>query len=178
MLFMKIRLFVFFYLSFVTNLVFSQARVENLKMYWPDEYKWKVGSDQENATMHLLELVPQNESIDDWKTLRTMQSLKGVTNMPMAKVPDLMFQQAQKAAPNAKLMVYEKNDQVKAPWIIFKIESPEFTGKPTTESQLFYVIQGQTALYINFVSIKKKTLSDEFTKKWIGVFKSSELVYK
>lgn len=175
---MKKGILIFLVLSIVTNIAFSQEKVENLKIDWPDEYKWKIGSDQENDKRHLVELVPGNESIDKWTTIGTMDSFKGVTGMPIAKTPDIMLAEAKKASPGAKLTIFEKNEEGKNPWIIFKIESPGFTNDPKPESQLFYVIQGDTALYSNFVAIKEKELSDDFVKKWIKVFKASELVYK
>jgi hypothetical protein len=168
----------FFVLFFVASLVFGQTKTESIKINWPDEYKWKVGSDQENDSKHLIEMIPGNETVDNWKTMGTTQILKIATGIPMDSIPGLMFKQAQKMAPDAKLTLFEKDSQAKAPWIIFKVESPEFTSNPRPESQLFYVIEGEPALFINFISLKEKNLSDDFCKKWIGIFKSSELVYK
>ncbi len=45
----------FIILSFVS--LKAQQKGENLKIVWPEEYKWKVGSNQENEQMHLMELV-------------------------------------------------------------------------------------------------------------------------
>ena len=175
---MKKTLIILFALSILANIAFGQAKVENLKIDWPDEYKWKVGSDQENAQQHMIELVPGNETIDNWKTLGTMLSLKGLVNVPIAATADAMFAQAKQTAPDAKLTIFEKDETAKHPWIIFKIEAPGFTNDPHPESQVFYIIQGETALYDNFVAIKEKTIPDDFAKKWIAVFKASELVYK
>jgi hypothetical protein len=175
---MKKRFFILFALSIMSYMAFCQSKGENLKIDWPDEYKWKVGSDQENDKEHLIELVPGGESIDNWKTMGTMHSYKGVLSVPVASVPDMMLKQAKKTAPDAKLSIFEKDEKAKNPWIIFKIESPGFTVDPRPESQLFYVVQGQTALYVNFAAVKEKELSDDFVKKWIKVFKASEMVYQ
>lgn len=175
---MKKRLVILFVLSILSSVVFCQTKGENLKIDWPDEYQWKVGSDQENDKRHLIELVPGDESIDNWKTLGTMDSFKGVTGVPIATAADMMLGEAKKTAPDAKLTIFEKDEKAKNPWIIFKIEAPGFINDPHPESQLFYVIQGQTALYNNFVAVKKKELSDDFVKKWIKVFKASELIYQ
>jgi hypothetical protein len=175
---MKRMLSVLFMLMAVVTNCFAQDKTEGLKFSWPDNFNWQVGSDQENDTQHLVELVPADQTIDNWKILVTMQTLKGVVNVPIASVPESLMSQAQKTAVGARLTILEKDDKAKAPWILFKIESPSFTNDPTPESQLYYVIQGQTALFINFVAVKRRGLPDDFTNQWKAVFKLSELVYQ
>ena len=165
-------------LILISKLVFSQARTESLKINWPDEYKFKIGSDQDRKDVHLIELIPANQSIDDWKLIGSTLIYKGVTPMPIDTVPNVMFKEAQRTAFNGKLTIIEKQNQIKTPWIIFKIESSGFSTNPISESQLYYVIQGENSLYINFVAIKEKALPDDFTNRWDRVFKTSELVYK
>jgi ABC-type metal ion transport system substrate-binding protein len=43
------------------------------------------------------------------------------------------------------------------------------------ESQLWYVRQGKSALYINIIAMKEKKLEDDFVKEWTEVFKKSEV---
>ena len=151
---------------------------ENLKIVWPEEYKWKIGSNQENDNQHMTEMIPRNESIDKWTIIGTMIAFKGAKNVPMDAAMNLMFDQAKKNAISPTLTLVEKNDTAKNAWIIFKIEAPGFKNDKTPESQLFYIIQGNSSLYSNFVAIKEKTLSKEFVDKWTAVFKKSELVYQ
>jgi hypothetical protein len=149
---------------------------ENLKIIWPEEYKWKVGSNQENESMHMLELIPGDEKIEKWTIMGTMMSIKGARNIPMDNAMNLMYDQAKQNAPDASLTLIEKNDTAKNPWIIFKIEAPRFKNDKRPESQLYYIVQGESSLYSNFVALKEKKLSDEFVNKWKAIFKSSELV--
>ena len=157
-----------------TSLAQSQ---ENLKIIWPEEYKWKIGSNQENENIHMLELIPGDEKIDKWTIMGTMMSIKGAKNVAMDKAMNLMFDQAKQNAPKATLTLIEKDEAAKNPWVIFKIESPRFNNDKNPESQLYYIVQGESSLYSNFVAIKEKQLQEEFVNKWVRVFKSSELVY-
>ena len=75
-------------------------------------------------------------------------------------------------------MIIEKDSTSKNFWAIFKVENPSFPNDPLPESQLWYVIHGDSTLYANFVAIRKASLSDEFVAKWTKVFKSSRLEYK
>lgn len=158
--------------------VFSQDKIENHKVDWPEEYEWKIGSNQENAQMHMIELIPGDETINDWTIIGTMMSVKGAKNIPMDVYINLHYEQAKKTAPKAKLTVIEKNENGKNHWAIFTVESPRFINDKNPESQLYYIIQGNTSFYSASVAIKEKKLKDDFIEKWTKVFKSSELVYQ
>jgi hypothetical protein len=151
---------------------------ETLKIIWPEEYKWKIGSNQENESIHMMELIPGDEKIEKWTIIGTMMSIKGAKNVTMDKAMNLMFDQAKQNAPDATLTLIEKDETVKHPWVIFKIEAPRFKNDKKPESQLYYVIQGESSLYSNFVAVKEKKLSDDFVTRWKAVFKSSELVFQ
>ncbi len=165
-------------LTLLTFGAFGQEKIENLKIIWPEEYEWKIGSNQEDGSVHMIELIPGNEKIDKWTIMGTMMSIKGAKNVPMDYVMNAMFDQAKLNAPNATVTLIEKNENTKNQWTIFKIEAPRFNNDKNPESQLYYVIQGESSLYSNFVAIKEKTLSDEFVEKWRLIFKMSELIYQ
>ena len=105
-------------------------------------------------------------------------SIKGAKNVPMDKAMNLMYDQAKQNAPDATLTLIEKNETSKNHWILFKIEAPRFKNDKRPESQLYYVIQGESSLYSNFVALKEKKLSDDFVNKWKEIFKASELTFQ
>src|SRR5688572_21445656 len=100
----------------VCNISLAQSQ-ENLKIVWPEEYKWKIGSNQENESMHILELIPANEKIENWSIMGTMMSIKGAKNVPVDKAMNLMYDQAKQNAPKATLTLIEKDEAAKNPWI-------------------------------------------------------------
>jgi hypothetical protein len=158
---------------FISNSIFSQ---ESLKIHWLEKYEWKLLSNQEDENMHMIELIPGKEEAENWSMLGQMLSIKGATNIPMEKAKELMFEQTKATAPNAKITFIEKDEDAKFPWILFKIESPNFKGDKNPESQLWYIRQGKTALFVNFIALKKKKLKDDFVEEWSAVFKGSEVV--
>lgn len=155
-----------------------QTKEENLKIVWCEEYKWKIASNQEDATTHFLEIIPGKDKIEKWTMLGTMMSLKNTKITKTEQVVEMYRQSSLKESPKAKLTVLESNDTAKNIWVLFKIETPSFSNDPNPESQLFYAIQGEATLYINFIAVKEKTLSNDFVTKWTKVFKGSELVYQ
>jgi hypothetical protein len=143
---------------------------ESLKIAWPGEYKWKIGSDQKSGSTRMVELIPANETLSNWTIIGTMVSLMGSTRVSVTQAMNMTYNQTLKNSPQARLKMIEKGVKAGAPWILFRIESPR-------ESQLYYVIQGRQALYCNFVAIKQPALGVLFIEKWVRVFKSSALAY-
>ena len=168
-------LFTFFICS---TLSIAQKKDESLKIIWPEEYKWKIGSHQEDKTTDFMEIIPGKEDINKWTMIGTMMSMKNVTSATSDMIVDMYTKSSKKESSKAKLTVLEKNDTAKNMWVIFKIETPNFPNDPKPESQLYYAIQGKSNLFINFVGIKEKTLSSDFVSKWTKIFQNSELVYE
>lgn len=107
-----------------------------------------------------------------------MISLKGARNIPMDKAMNIMFDQAKKNSPKAKLTFIEKDESVEYPWILFTIEAPGFKNDRKPESQLYYIVQGKNSLYTNFRAVKQETIPTELKTKWIAFFKTAKVVNK
>jgi hypothetical protein len=155
----------------------AQTGTESLKVFWPDEYKWKIASNQKNQTARMIELIPGNETLNNWSMIGTMMSMKGVSNSDMTNVMKALFDKTKARSPKARLVMVEKGGTAKNPWIMFKIESPYFTNSKVPESQYYYVIQGNQNLFTNFVAVKQASLGPLFVEKWAKIFKKSQLIY-
>lgn len=156
----------------------EQQTGESLMLDWPETENWKVGSNQENEQMAMLELIHSNETLEKWTEFGSMMSIKGVKNIPMDKAMNMMYDQAKLNSPKAKLTFIEKDESVECPWIIFTIEAPSFKNDTTPESQLWYIVQGKTSLYTNFRAIKQSTVPADLKDKWIKFFKTGKVIYK
>ena len=175
---MKKQLFVLILLLNVLCLTANaQAKRESLKILWPGEYQWKIASNQQNAVTQIIELLPAGQTLNNWTIIGTMQSIKGMQHTSMPAAIKMTLDKLKGNIPKAKVVVIERNEKVKNPWIIFKIESPYATNNKVPQSQLYYIIQGDQSLYTNFVAVKEKTINSLFAEKWVKVFKSSTLVH-
>jgi len=150
------------------------GQTERLIIPWPET--WKIGSQEKNHTMSMVELIPNNEKIDQWTIIGTTTVFTGKQDAPIDATMNLTFNEAKKAAVNPTLTFIDKKEDSKNPWILFKIESASYKNNNNPESQLFYIVEGDEALYSNFVAIKESTLSKEFVDHWKGLFKSSKFV--
>lgn len=161
-------------IGFTTTAVAQNSR---LIVPWPET--WKIGSEQKNHTMKMVELIPNNETIDKWTIIGTTQTyttFKGLGNSSIESVMNTTFNEAKKNAINPTLTLIDKKEDGKNPWILFKIEAAGFKNDNTPESQLYYVVVGDNTLYSNFVAIKVATLSKEFLTHWTNIFKLSQFV--
>lgn len=149
---------------------------ESLRLDWPDSESWKIGSNQENEKMTMVEMIHDNETLENWTELGTMIAIKGIQNVPINDAMNLMYEQAKQASKEAKLTFIEKNETATYPWIIFTIEAPGFDNDNRPESQLWYIVQGKTALYTNFRAIKKEKISPSQKERWINFFKTAKIV--
>ena len=156
----------------------EQQDAESLSLHWPESENWKIGSNQENDEMTMLELIPSNETFDNWTEIGTMISIKGAKNIPMDKAMAMQFERLKESSPKAKLTFIEKDESVEYPWIIFTIESPKSKDYKNPESQLWYITQGKTSLYINFRAVKESTVPANLKDKWINFFKTTKIIYQ
>ena len=161
----------------IFKIAHAQTGTESLKIFWPDEYKWKIASNQKTQTARMIELIPGNETLNNWSMIGIMMSMKGVSNSDLTNVMKALFDKTKGRSPKARLIMVERGGTVKNPWILFKIESPYFTNSKVPESQYYYVIQGNQSLYTNFVAVKQASLGPLFVEKWARVFKKSQLLY-
>lgn len=157
---------------------FMKGYAESLMINWPEEEKWKLGSNQETEEMQVMDLVREGETLQNWTELGNMTAFRGLPPVPMNIMMENFSAGAKKDAPEAKVTFIEKDEKAEYPWIIFMIESPRFNNDDKPESQLWYVIQGRQALYSNFRAVKKAKITDEQREKWVKFFKASEIVYR
>jgi len=123
-------------------------------VHWPEEYKWKIITNQEDDTVHFIELIPGKEEPDKWTMLGMMGSFKN-TIVPSADIIIKIYEEASlKESPLAKLTVLEKSKEGDGIWVLFKVETPSFPNDPKPESQLWYVIQGEKTLHSMFIAKK------------------------
>jgi tetratricopeptide (TPR) repeat protein len=156
----------------------EQLSGESLMLYWPENENWKIGNTQDNEKMSLLELIHTNETLEEWTEFGSMMSLKGATGLDIDTAMNIMFEQSRKNAPESKLTFIEKDESAEYPWILFTIESPRFKNDSRPESQLWYIIQGKTSLYVNFRAVRQAKISTELKEKWSKFFKAGKILYK
>lgn len=162
----------------ITISSYGQTKVQTLDIAWPEEYKWKTVSSLDNRKSSLVEMIPGKDSPNNWSMFGTMMQLKDVKISTTNKVVQTYKESSRKESPRAKLTILEQNDTVLNKFVVFKIETESFPDDVKPESQLYYAVQGESTLFVTFIAVKEKELSEDFTDKWTAIFKSGQFVYK
>jgi hypothetical protein len=157
---------------FFFSIVKGQRSSEELTTDWPIEYKWKVVGRQNGNGQSSITIIPGKETPAKATIIGVMTAFQGATT----DNTDEMVAIFRKALDSgSSLTILEKNDSAKPRWVIFKIETPKTDKYPEPESDLYYCVQGEYALFENHVAIKTPALSPEFVTKWTKLFKASRL---
>lgn len=159
--------------------LFGQSVHESLNIPWPKEYNWKIISEEIDSLASTLKMIPGNENIETNTIVGNISIVKNNFHVSdIDQVIDQFRKSALQQSSNAKFKVLEKKENTKNFWTIFKAETSSFPNDPNPESQLWFIIQGDSTLYINFVAVRQSKLNKEFIVKWTQVFKNSQLVYE
>lgn len=171
---------------FGVSTVFSQeidnpkpvtAGVEMFLMSWPDEEGWTVANDQDNAKMHLVEVVRKGETLENWSQLGTMMAFKN-THVPDISVVSKGLKDSHKShCSDVHLIVHTVEQDREYPRSIFSLEcSKESDG--TAESGVWMATQGKSSLYLIFRSIKAGSVPEKLRTEWIEWLKTGKVVIK
>ena len=163
-----------FCLAFVgmaqTNTTIPKSTSEVLTLDWQKLGNWQLANAQQNSKIGLLEFTHPGEKLDNWTEIGTCITAKDITGSQMRTVMELMYSQAKKNNPLAKLTLIDEDLKAFYTWILFKIEAQG-------ESQLFYVVQGRMNLYTNFFGVKQPIISKEQEIKYGTFLKAAKFEY-
>lgn len=171
----------FLFLALVLATSFSaqtaSKKIETLKIEWPEDVKWKTVASHDDKTTALKEMIPDTEKPDAWTIFATQMAFKDKKIVSTNKVVQIYKESSRQESPRANLTILEQNDSAANKFVVFKIETESFPEDPKPESQLYYAVQGESTLFVNFVAVKEKELSSDFVNKWTRIFKKSELAF-
>jgi len=158
---------------------FAQGIKQTLVIPFPAEYMFKVGSEENLGNMHIIQSIPESEKPDEWTLLVNTTVVRDISDLTAIGIIEMYRKSTKEEAAGAKLTIIESKQKVKNhnTYAIFKVEIPRFHYDPQPQSRLYYIVQGDNELFVNYVAIKSPTLDKAFENKWIKVFKASKLVY-
>jgi hypothetical protein len=172
-----IKSFIAILLIFFSSGASAQAKAEKIKIYWPDEFHWKIVEGLYNAKEVIEYVIPQKEKRKHWTLLGTTSTYK----KRIIPYSDSNFAILKKAitshSADAILTLLEKDTLAKTYWYIYKIEGLFNQKELRQESSIFYIKQGKYNLFEASITIKDRNFPEGFVEKWIAVFKKSELYY-
>jgi hypothetical protein len=146
----------------------AQKNVESLNTQWPAEYKWKTVQ----RTSSQIVIIPGDENITAASIIGVISARKGVK---LPSVDSIISAYRSGLDSGSTLTVLDQSHDSTFLWVLFKVETPK-TGKyPEPESDLYYIAQGDYALYDTHLAIKASSLPQDFIDKWSIILKGSKI---
>lgn len=152
-------LFTFLLAVLISNSAFAQMKDENFLVTMPDGFK--VGFQNKTPTSRITELVPRNETVQDWSQMVTVQIYTGVPNLTPPKLYESMvalWAQACSGYNGINIAEGVENGYQTMTWL-FVCPLLDTTGKP--EATFFKVIQGKDAFYVAQRAYRYKPSNEE-----------------
>jgi hypothetical protein len=163
-------------LVFILLIVQLHLRAQNNKEYinidCPAEYNWKVVDRKTESNFKSIVIIPGNETVNNPSIIGTIAARMGAH---FNNLTDIVKLYKDYLDTGTKFSIVDSSDTASHLWVIFKVETPKNEKYPEPESDMYYVTQGQAALYQNYVAIKEPFISPKFESKWLKVFKTAKL---
>lgn len=139
------RILILFYLLLITVPAFCEIRDENLLQNLPADYK--VGYQQREGDMLMVEMVPKNEAVQNWSEMLTTQVFFGNLEVSPQGFYDLLAGMLKNVCPDAKGRLVRTGEENGYPFALGKLTCPSnpTTGKP--EYILMKTIKGNDSFY-------------------------------
>jgi hypothetical protein len=150
----------------------AQRKQEGLGTNWPPEYKWQVVQQIDNEKLRQITIIPGGESP---KTATIMGVIAGYKNVHFSAVDSIIANFQSRVDTGSSLTVLDRSNDTAMLWTLFKVETPKTEKYPEPESDLYYVVQGDYALYVTYVAIKEPLLTAQFVARWSAIFQNSKL---
>ena len=124
----------------------AQLDGETLVLSPPPEYK--IGFESKQGNMVMTEMVPQNETVQNWTEMLTTQVFLGMKNATPQQFRDFMKAQTAKACPNSQAANVFEGVENGYPFALWIQDCPlvQQSGKP--ERTWLKAIRGRDSFYV------------------------------
>jgi len=118
---------------------------ENLLVAFPKGYK-VVFTDAKKGVSQIMELVPEGQTVENWKRMITVQDLYTLSKMDPNQFADLLAARFQKQCPKTEVSKLPQASINNRPAARFYFYNPDCGARPG-ESIVVQVVQGNGALH-------------------------------
>ena len=145
---------------------------ENLLVEVPDGFKIDYEAKQNNIIIN--EMVAENESVNDWTTLVTVQIFLGMTDTTPEQYQENMTQAWFNACANSESYPVADGDENGYPFTVWQLYCPINPATQKVEYTYMKAIQGNDSFYLVQVAFRHEPSSEEITQ-WIQYLKTVQV---
>jgi len=141
---------------------------ENLLVEVPMGFKVDYESKQDNIVIN--EMVPQNESVNDWTTMVTVQIFLGETNTTPEQYQETMTQSWSNACQGSEYYPVADGAENGYNFVLWQLYCPINPSTQKVEFTYMKAIQGNDSFYLVQVAFRHEPSDEEITQ-WIQYLK-------
>ena len=141
---------------------------ENLLVDVPPDFKIDYQAEQNNMVIN--EMVPQNESVNDWTTLVTVQIFLGLVNTTPEQYQETLTQSWFDACANSESYPVANGAENGYNFVLWQLYCPLNPATQKVEYAYLKAIQGNDSFYLVQVAFRYEPSSDDITR-WMNYLK-------
>jgi len=145
---------------------------ENLLVTIPEGFKIDYEARQEN--MIITEMVSEDESVNDWTTLVTVQIFLGMKGTTPEQYQENMTQNWFNACANSEVYPVASGDENGYPVVVWQLYCPINPSTQKVEFTYMKAIQGNDSFYLVQVAFRYEPSSDEVIE-WVGYLREVQV---
>ena len=145
---------------------------ENLLVEVPTGFKIDYQAEQNNMVIN--EMVPQNESVNDWTTMVTVQIFLGETNTTPEQYQETMTQSWFNACQDSESYPVANGDENGYNFVLWQLYCPLNPSTQKVEYTYMKAIQGKDSFYLVQVAVRHEPSSDEITQ-WMNYLREVQV---
>ena len=149
----------------------ARADLENENLLTTMPAGYKVDFQERKGNMLMTEMVPVNESVDNWTEMVTVQIFYGLKNVTPEQFKKRMEGLWQGSCPNSASKAISQGAERGYPTGMWMLHCPLNAGSGKPENTWFKAIQGADSFYV-VQKAYKFTPSKEHESKWTGYLQS------
>jgi len=145
---------------------------ENLLAGVPKGFKIDYEGEQNNIVIS--EMVPQNESVNDWTTLVTVQIFLGKTDITPQQYQETLTQSWFSACPDSGSFPVADGVENGYNFVLWQLFCPLNPSTQKVEYTFLKAIQGNDSFYLVQVAFRFEPTEDDITR-WMGYLKDVQV---
>ena len=145
---------------------------ENLLVEVPSGFKIDYQAEQNDVVIN--EMVPANESVNDWTTLVTVQIFLGETSTTPEQYQETMTQSWFNACDNSETYPVADGDENGYHFVLWQLYCPVNPSTQKVEYAYMKAIQGNDSFYLVQVAFRHGPSNDEITQ-WMKYLKDVQV---
>lgn len=169
---------IFFTLSFIfsQDIAFAQSKAEKLKVFWPEEYNWKIVAAKYERKITFEYLIPKKEKVKGWSILGIYVCVPNKPNYNVDTTIKEFLIDMKKNYGDSRVKILEQ-DSVKHSWALIQVEEMFDRATIRQISAIYYIRVGKYNYFEASIRIRGRDLPAGFSDKWAAIFKKSEMYY-